>query len=65
MLRENGPADIPNAWIAISPKYSKLGYKSAHLYQHQNTLRLMLEGLGIKTYPGSAKSASNMSEFFK
>jgi phosphatidylinositol-3-phosphatase len=53
------------AWVAISPKYSKLGYRSAHLYQHQNTLRLMLEGLGTKTYPGSAKSASNMSEFFK
>jgi hypothetical protein len=53
------------AWLAISPKYSKLGYKSAHLYRHQNTLRLMLERLGINTYPGDAKSASNMSEFFK
>ena len=53
------------AWVAISPKYSKPGYKSATFYQHQNTLRLMLEALGVKTYPGSAKSASNMSEFFK
>jgi phosphatidylinositol-3-phosphatase len=53
------------AWVAISPKYSKGGYKSSTLYQHQNTLRLMLEGLGVKTYPGNAKNASNMSEFLK
>jgi len=53
------------AWVAISPKYSKGGYKSGTLYQHQNTLRLMLEGLGVKTYPGNAKNASNMSEFLK
>jgi acid phosphatase len=53
------------AWIAIAGKHSKAGYKSGKLYQHQNTLRLMLEALGVKTYPGSAKTASNMSEFFK
>jgi hypothetical protein len=53
------------AWVAISPKYSKGGYKSSTVYQHQNTLRLMLEGLGVKTYPGNAKNASNMSEFLK
>ena len=53
------------AWIAISPKYSKLGYKSTVKYQHQNTLRLMLQGLGVTTYPGKASTASNMAEFFK
>jgi hypothetical protein len=53
------------AWVAISPKYSKGAYKSTTLYQHQNTLRLMLQGLGVSSYPGSAKTASNMSEFFK
>jgi acid phosphatase len=53
------------AWVAISPQFSKLGYKSTAFYQHQNTLRLMLQGLGVKTYPGSASSAANMSEFFK
>jgi acid phosphatase len=53
------------AWVAISPKHSKLGYKSARLYQHQNTLRLMLQALRVTSYPGAAKTAANMSEFFK
>jgi acid phosphatase len=53
------------AWVAISPQFSKLGYKSTAGYQHQNTLRLMLQGLGVKTYPGKAASASNMAELFK
>ena len=53
------------AWIAISPKFSKKSYKSTTLYQHQNTLRLMLQGLGLTSYPGKASKAANMSEFFK
>lgn len=53
------------AWVAVSPEWSKAGYKSTTLYQHQNTLRLMLQGLGVKTYPGAAANANNMSEFFK
>jgi phosphatidylinositol-3-phosphatase len=53
------------AWLAISPKFSKVGYKSATLYQHENTLRLMLQGLGVKTYPGTASTAANMAEFFR
>ena len=35
------------------------------LYQHQNTLRLMMEGLGLTAFPGQAKNANNMSEFFQ
>jgi len=53
------------AWVAISPKFSKPGYQSATLYQHQNTLRLMMQGLGLTKFPGKAKSAANMSEFFQ
>jgi phosphatidylinositol-3-phosphatase len=53
------------AWVAISPQFSKTGYKSTTLYQHQNTLRLMMQGLGLTTYPGKAASAANMAEFFK
>jgi acid phosphatase len=52
------------AWVAISPKFSKKSFKSSTLYQHQNTLRLMMEGIGLTTFPGKAKTASNMSEFF-
>lgn len=50
-------------WTAISPK-AKLGYTSTTLYQHQSTLRLMAEGLGLTSFPGDAASASNMAEFF-
>ena len=53
------------AWIAVSPQFSNQKYKSTTLYQHQNTLRLMMEGLGLTTYPGKAQSAANMAEFFK
>jgi phosphatidylinositol-3-phosphatase len=53
------------AWVAVSSQFSKLGYKSTTLYQHQNTLRLMLQGLGVTSYPGAAKSAADMAEFFK
>ncbi|PYX63837.1 MAG: acid phosphatase [Acidobacteria bacterium] len=52
------------AWVAVSPKFSKAGYQSQFLYQHENTLRLMMQGLGLTTYPGKAKSAANMAEFF-
>ena len=50
-------------WTAISSK-AKRGFTSNVLYQHENTLRLMAEGLGVTTFPGAAATASNMGEFF-
>jgi acid phosphatase len=50
--------------IFISPAFSKRGYQSTTLYQHQSTLRLMLEGLGIQSLPGAAATAPAMWEFF-
>jgi phosphatidylinositol-3-phosphatase len=53
------------AAVFISPKFSKVGYQSATLYQHESTLRLMLEGLGITSaLPGAAATAPTMWEFF-
>lgn len=53
------------AAVLISPRFSKPGYQSTTLYQHQSTLRLMLEGLGITTsLPGAAATAPTMWEFF-
>lgn len=53
------------AAVLVSPKFSKPGYQSTTLYQHQSTLRLMLEGLGITTsLPGDAAAAPTMWEFF-
>ena len=51
------------AAVIVSPQ-AKAGYQSTTLYQHQNTLRLILQGLGISSYPGGAAQASNMAEFF-
>ena len=51
------------AWVVVSPK-AKTGYTSTTFYQHQSTLRLMLKGLGITSFPGASSSAPDMSEFF-
>lgn len=50
-------------WTVVSPK-ARTGYTSTTLYQHQSTLRLMAEALGLTSFPGDAASAPNMAEFF-
>jgi len=52
------------ATVLVSP-LAKPGYQSTTFYQHESTLRLMMEGLGVKDLPGAAASAPAMSEFFK
>ena len=47
----------------ISTK-AKQGYQSTTLYQHQSTLRLILHGLGVSSYPAAASTAPEMGEFF-
>ena len=51
------------AWIVIGPQV-KPGYTSAAFYQHPSTLRLMMEGLGLASFPQQAASAPEMTEFF-
>jgi phosphatidylinositol-3-phosphatase len=51
------------AALIISP-LAKWGYKSAAFYQHQSTLRLILHGLGVFSYPAAASTAPEMGEFF-
>jgi acid phosphatase len=50
-------------WLAVSPK-AKRAYRSAAFYQHESTLRLMAEGLGLTRLPGAAATAPSMAEFF-
>ena len=57
----NGGGQV--AAVLISP-FSKGGYKSSTVYQHESVLRLMLEGLGVTNLPGSAATAPKMWEFF-
>ena len=51
------------AWVVVSP-LAKKGYKSTTTYQHQSTLRMMLEALGLTSFPGAAATAPQMGEFF-
>jgi len=51
------------AWVVVSAKV-KPGYRSAALYQHENTLRLTAEALRLTTFPNAAADAANMAEFF-
>lgn len=50
--------------VLISPELSKVAYQSTTLYQHQSTLRLMLESLSLNQLPGAAATAPAMWEFF-
>lgn len=52
------------ATLLVSPLV-KSGYQSTTFYQHESTLRLMMEGLGVKDLPGAAATAPAMTEFFK
>ncbi len=58
----HGGGQVP--LVVISSK-SKQGYKSTTFYQHQNTLRLMLDALGVTDLPGHAAGATQMGEFFQ
>jgi len=49
----------------IVSSLAKPGFKSTTFYQHESTLRLMVEGLGVPDLPGGASSAPDMGEFFK
>jgi phosphatidylinositol-3-phosphatase len=53
------------ATIIVSSKV-KPGYRSIALYHHESALRLSLEALGVDKshWPGGAKEAPSMAEFF-
>jgi hypothetical protein len=42
----------------------KHGFISNGTYKHENTLRTMLDALGIEAYPGWSATAADMSDFF-
>ncbi|HEX5435466.1 MAG TPA: alkaline phosphatase family protein [Candidatus Angelobacter sp.] len=43
----------------------KTAFRSSTLFQHQSTLRLILDLLQVNDKPGAAASAASMSEFFQ
>lgn len=52
------------ATLIVNPA-AKAGYQLTSLYQHESTLRLTLESLGVTDLPGAAAAAPDMAEFFK
>jgi acid phosphatase len=59
---DHGGGHVP---AVIVSSLAKAGYQSTTLYQHESTLRLMMEGLGLTDLPGAAATAPQMTEFFK
>ena len=51
------------AAVVVGPGVKK-GFKSTTLYQHQNLLRTVLDAAGVRSYPGAAATAKDMSDVF-
>jgi acid phosphatase len=51
------------ATILIGPKV-RAGFQSTTMYQHQSTLKLTMQLLGVSDFPGAAATAPDMTEFF-
>ncbi len=58
---QHGGGQVP--LVIVSPK-AKPGFRSTSFYQHESTLRLMAQGVGLTSLPGAAATAADMSEFF-
>jgi phosphatidylinositol-3-phosphatase len=51
------------AAVVVSPR-AKAHYQSTTVYQHEAVLRLILQGLGLTSFPGAAAASPSMAEFF-
>jgi len=52
------------AWV-MAGSHVKTGFKSTTFYQHQSTLRLVLDLLRVADHPGNSATAPTMEEFFQ
>jgi diaminopimelate epimerase len=51
------------ATIVVGAK-ARAGFQSTTMYQHQSTLKLTMQLLGMTDFPGAAATAPDMAEFF-
>jgi len=58
----NGGGRVP---MVIVGSHVKAGFKSTTFYQHQSTLRLAMDLLGVADHPGNSATAPTMQEFFQ
>jgi phosphatidylinositol-3-phosphatase len=52
------------AWV-MAGSHVKSAFKSTATYQHQSTLRLIMDLLGVADHPGNSATAPTMQEFFQ
>jgi phosphatidylinositol-3-phosphatase len=52
------------AWV-MAGSHVKAGFKSTTSYQHQSTLRLVMDLLRVTDHPGNSATAPTMQEFFQ
>ncbi|HJT01185.1 MAG TPA: alkaline phosphatase family protein [Terriglobales bacterium] len=58
----NGGGHVP--MLVISSR-AKSGHQSTTFFQHQSTLRMLIEATGAKGFPGASGAAPDMGEFFQ
>jgi acid phosphatase len=51
--------------MVMAGSHVKAGFKSTTLYQHQSTLRLVMDLLRVADHPGNSATAPTMQEFFQ
>ncbi|HEX3093792.1 MAG TPA: alkaline phosphatase family protein [Candidatus Angelobacter sp.] len=51
--------------MVMAGSHVKAGFKSTTFYQHQSTLRLVLDLLRVSDHPGNSATAATMQEFFQ
>ena len=51
--------------MVMAGSHVKAGFKSTTLYQHQSTLRLVMDLLRVADHPGNSTTAPTMQEFFQ
>jgi phosphatidylinositol-3-phosphatase len=54
-----------NVAMVMVGSHVKAGFKSTTLYQHQSTLRLVMDLLRVADHPGNSATAPTMQEFFQ
>lgn len=59
---ENGGGQVATVLVGA---HVKKGFRSVTFYQHQSTLRLVLDLLGVNDRPGQSANAPSMFEFFQ
>lgn len=62
LIRPTAAAELPEV---LAGAHVKPAFMSTTFYQHQSTLRLMLELLSVPDRPGLSATAPEMAEFFQ